>query len=178
MLFNQFFLLLLTSCALLSPPAPVSPSLADVPVIEGNRFITLQFDRGEADLDSESRKHLNELALEVGQDHREVKEIKILAWPDQEYPPEGKKAPPRDIILAQDRARVIEDYLRDELHAQNKIQSFNMAKKPGLLGEMTKNKDWKIKEAQEQTGATASVLPDGSISYTKASKVIIIIDYQ
>lgn len=144
----------------------------------GNYYAALEFEPGKSSLSNINKSHLNLLAQKALRDGREVGEIKILAWSDKEYPSEFEHVSPKDKILAKERGRNIEKYLKEELYATDPIDVFNMAKKPGLFGEITKNEDWKIKETVQNSGATGTQLPDGSVSYTKASLALVIIDYE
>lgn len=144
----------------------------------GDVYVTLEFPRSSSKLQKAGKDSLNALAIKSKEDGREIEDIKVLVWSDKEYPQSAKRGNPRDVILAKERGQAIKDYLQDELHAQEVIGTFNMARKPGLLSRLTQNEDWKLKEAFKENQATASQLPDGSVSYTKASKALVIIDYK
>lgn len=149
------------------------------PVVAGTQYTTVFFKKGRASLDSLSKQHLKDLASRAHKEKREIEEIRILAWADKEYPDKVTgKSSEQDIKLASQRAEKIKDYLEVDLKEQEDIDSYNMAKRPDLVSKVFQNDEYKIKEAFETTGATGEKLPDGSVSYTKASKAIVIIDYE
>lgn len=146
--------------------------------IGGTHYTTIEFKKGTTKLTEASKVNLNSLTTRAHRSGREIDEIKVLAWADQEYPDKVHKAPTREVILAKERANNIKKYLSKELHESEDIEAFNMAKRPNLVSKLFKNEDYDVKEAFEQTGATGTRLNDGSVSYSKASKAIVIIDYE
>ncbi len=157
--------------------APVEKTRA--PAIVGTEYTTVFFNKGRASLDSLSKQHLKDLISNAHKTRKEIEEIRILTWADKEYPDKVKgKASTSDIILASERAQKIRDYLELDLKEMEDIDSYNMAKRPNLMSKLLQNDEYKVKEAFESTGATGDKLPDGSVSYTKASKAIVIIDYE
>ncbi len=149
------------------------------PVVVGTHYTTLVFDKGKTTLNESNKKYLREFALRAHNNNKSIEDIKILAWADKEYPDKTKsKAGIRDIILASERAQTIKQFLEEDLNEGEDIDSFNMAKRPNLFARIIKNTDYNVKDAFEKSGATAARLPNGSVSYTKASKALVIIDYQ
>jgi hypothetical protein len=149
------------------------------PAVVGTHYTTIIFDPGKSSLDTLSREHLKELASRAQKTRKPIEEIKILAWADKEYPEKvNGKASTSDVMLASERARKIREYLEIDLKEMEDIDSYNMAKRPNLLSKLLKNEEYKVKNAFETSGATGSELPDGSVSYTKASKAMVIIEYE
>jgi hypothetical protein len=150
---------------------------ATVSEVAGPHYTTIVFNKGQSTLSSINKENLRTLATRADKANRPVSEIKILAWADTEYPDKiSGMASTADIILASERARIIREYLEEDLKARE-VDSYNMAKRPGLVSKIFKNDEYKLKEAFEKSGTTGSKLPDGSVSYTKASKALVIIDY-
>lgn len=157
-------------------PTPTAKAAAEV---GGTHYATLEFEKGTSKLSEASKANLNALATRASRDGRKIEEIKILSWADQEYPDRVKgKAKTSEIILAKERGEKIKEYLKDDLHAREDIDAFNMAKRPNLLSKMFKDEDFSVKDAFEKSGATGTKLNDGNISYSKASKALVIIDYE
>lgn len=147
--------------------------------LEGSHYTAVQFDQGKSKLSDANKKYLNELARKAARTGREISEIKILAWADREYPgKKNEKAKTREVILANERATVIREFLREDLRTNEPIDVFNMAKKPGLLDQITKDEEYRVKQDVAQSGVSATRLPSGETSYTKAGKVLVIIDYK
>jgi outer membrane protein OmpA-like peptidoglycan-associated protein len=138
-----------------------------------SRYTTLAFGPGSTKLTRLNKSALNELAREVAGEGREINEVRVLAWADKEYA-EAKRRLKSDERLAKRRAEVVEEYLRHELSTTERIETINMAKGHEKLDQ----EDNDTKEAMDDVGVTSSVLPNGEISYTKASKAIVIIDYK
>lgn len=147
--------------------------------LEGSHYTAVQFERGRSVLSEENKKFLDALARKSSRTGREIAEIKILAWADREYPSgKNEKVKTREVILANERARVIRDFLRKDLHAKNQIDVFNMAKRPDILDQVFKDEEYKVKQDVALSGVSATRLPSGETSYTKAGKVLVIIDYK
>lgn len=152
---------------------------AQVPAISGTHYTTLVFDKGKSSLSETSKEHLKALAARAHKAGKPIEEIKVLAWSDKEYPDKVKgKASTGDIILASERAQKIKSYLEEDLKESDDIDAFNMARRPDLISKLLRDDEYDVKSAFEQSGATASRLDDGSVSYTKASKALVIIDYE
>lgn len=150
-----------------------------VPAVSGTYYTTVIFDKGKSSLSEASKNHLKELAARAHKRGKPIEEIKILAWSDKEYPDKVKgKASTGDIILASERAQKIKNYLEDDLKESDDIDAFNMAKRPDLVSKLFRDDEYDVKTAFEQTGTTGTRLDDGSVSYTKASKALVIIDYE
>ncbi|MES2527466.1 MAG: hypothetical protein V4598_10280 [Bdellovibrionota bacterium] len=146
--------------------------------LEGSHYTAVQFDRGTSVLNEANKKFLNELAKKASRTGREIDEIKILAWADREYPKEGEKSKTRDVILANERAMVIRKFMKEDLNSDEPFDIFNMAKKPGMVDELLKDEEFQVKEDVADSGVSATRLPTGQTSYTKAGKVLVIIDYK
>ena len=143
----------------------------------GSRYTTLLFNPGKSELGQENKQAIQDFKTELRRSNFKVENIKILAWPDSEYPENVKgKAARKEIDLAQERAQKVKEYLIKELKEDSSIDAYNMAKKPDLFSSFMRNDEYKVKKAYEESGTTASRLPDGSVSYTKASKALIIIN--
>jgi hypothetical protein len=150
-----------------------------IPAVSGTHYTTIVFDRGKSSLSEASKSHLKDLAARAHKNRKPIEEIKILAWSDKEYPDKMKgKASTGDIILASQRAQKIKDYLEDDLKESDDIDAFNMAKRPDFVSKLLRDDEYDVKTAYEQSGTTGSRLDDGSVSYTKASKALVIIHYE
>lgn len=171
-----FFLMMLSGCS--SSPAEKQVAEDKSPSVMGTHYTTVVFPKGQKTLSSSDKKNLTDLAAKAHESDRRIDEIRILAWPDKEYPDPKTQPSTSDIQLASERAQEIRNYLEDELKETGDIDSFNMARRPDFLSKLLKDDEFKVKEAFQESGATASKLPDGSVSYTKASKALVIIDYE
>lgn len=135
-------------------------------------YSTLSFEKGEARLGADDKRALNELAVLAERDGRAISRIRVLAWADRESPRR------KDAKLAEKRGELVKEYLVEELHSGTPVKVFNMAKSPGPVSRALGTEDWQVKEAYRRSGASSAVLPDGQTSYTKASKALVIIDFE
>ncbi len=177
-----FILITIFSCAHKAPDNLAAPGAnQDIAqdAFERSPYTALEFPMGKSVLTETNKKYLNEFARKAARSGREIEEIKVLAWSDKEYPGNAKtKASVKDVLLANARANTIREYIREDLHTSSQIDVFNMAKKPDLLSSLTKGEDYRVKENVEESGVSATRLPSGQTSYTKAGKVLVIIDYK
>ncbi len=142
------------------------------------RYVAVVFNRGEAHLDNSSKKALRNLLYLTQFSPIPVNEIRVLAWADHEYPEKREvSVSPEDILLASKRAQTVKSFLEEGLRTNLDVDAYNMAKRPGLLSQLFESDEFEVKKAIEETGTSGTRLPDGRISYTKASKAIVIIDY-
>lgn len=169
---------MLSACSHKAQDSRVENSGIATEGFEGSHYTAVQFERGTSVLDETNKKFLNELAKKASRTGREIDEIKILAWADREYPQEGEKSKTRDVILANERANVIRKFMKDDLNSNEPFDIFNMAKKPRKIDELFKDEEFQVKEDVADSGVTATRLPTGQTSYTKAGKVLVIIDYK
>ena len=147
--------------------------------LENAPYTALQFEKGKSTLTAESQNFLNELAKKASRPGREITGLKVLAWADTEYP-EGteEKARKKDIALARDRGTIVKKYIQEDLHSFERIEVFNMAKKPDIVDRLIKDEEFRVKQDVARTGVSSTRLPSGETSWTKAGKVIVIVDYK
>lgn len=171
---NIKMLILLTfilSCASEPKNKTLPAILADH---EGPRaqYVTVTFEKGKTKLDQNSKQQIEELFKGA-----KFTKVRVLTWADREYPDKHhKEARAPEIILADDRGEEVENFLKKEIKRNLTVESFNMAKRPGIVEKLMKTSDFQIKDSFEKSGTTGTQTGDGSVSYTKASKAIIIID--
>ena len=144
---------------------------------DGSHYVTIEFAKGKTSLTETSKKNLQELARIARTSARKVNDIKVLAWSDKEYPTKTESASNNEVILASERARRIKNYLEDDLKTKEEIDFYNMAKRPNLVSRVFETDDFDVKDNFEKVGTTKVRTRDGKMSYTKASKAMVIIDY-
>lgn len=149
----------------------------NIAALEGGFSTAIIFDEGKKSLSPDGERNLQLFSRRVLRNERLIDSVKILAWADAEYPKEATKAHPKEVILAKERAQEIKEYLQDKI-GDLRVHSYNMAKRPGTLSSVTKNEEYALKEALEEMGPTATKLENGELSYSKASKAIIIVEYK
>lgn len=151
----------------------------DAPEVMGTHYTTIVFDKGKSNLSAVDKTALQELAEKAHKSSKRIDEIRILAWADKEYPDKVTgKTKEKDINLASERAERIKDYLESDLKETEDIDGYNMARRPNLFSKVFQDDEFEVKNAFETSGTTSSRLPSGEVSYTKASKALVIIDYE
>lgn len=144
---------------------------------ERSDYTAVQFDEGRSELSAANKQFLANLKRRASETGREIEEIKILAWADQEYPgTRSVRLRTREVILANERASSVREILQRDLRAP--IDVFNMARRPGFIARVTEGEEYLVKRDVAMSGVTATELPTGETSYTKAGKVLVIIDYK
>jgi len=116
-----------------------------------NNLTEVKFDEKSSTLTEGQKKELQNLVADA-KSKGEIKEIKVMVWPDKEYPSAGVKAAKSDIELADARAKEIKKFMKDTL-AVNDVDVYNMAERPNKLQEWLKTSEAKVKGTAEATGA-------------------------
>lgn len=106
------------------------------------------FAKGSSRLSPAARKNIRDLMGKIKTG--DVKEIKVVAWSDEEYPSvHTRKLSDREKNLARDRA----ENIKSKLEAGSaKIEILNMAERPGALGSLLQSDDARIKKSLEIAG--------------------------
>ena len=144
----------------------------------GEYFTVLKFEKGTKRLSEASKRDLKAFVASAQKDGREIDDIKILAWADQEYPATGTKLSDHDITMAKERSKAIEKYLKDDLKTDGNYASYNMAKRPNRVSEFFHADDYKTKRIFEKSGAAPSGTELSAFMNSKASKAVIMVDYE
>ena len=144
----------------------------------GAYYAVLTFDKGTQILSDNSKKDLKEFVVSAQREGREIDEIKILAWPDREYPATGVRLTDRDVKIATQRSEAIEKYLKDDLNTKGNYETYNMAKRPNKVSEFFHGDDYKTKRFFERSTANPAGSDMQAFMNSKASKALIMLDYK
>lgn len=144
----------------------------------GDYFTVLEFEKGTQRLNEKSKRDLREFVASAQKDGREIDDIRILAWADREYPGTGARLNDRDVKIAKDRTESIEKYLKDDLNTDGNYATYNMAKRPNKVSEFFRGDDFKTKRVFEKTGAAPAGSELTAFMSSKASKAVIMVDYE
>jgi len=112
--------------------------------------VQVAFSKGSSHLTAAAKDKLDE-TMQRARREGTVKDIKVIAWADHEYPSAQKKElsePQRK--LAANRAQAINDYLKPQTGAS--IDKYNMAERPNGLEKFASTSDARIKKALEEAG--------------------------
>ncbi len=141
-------------------------------------FTVLEFDKGTQRLNEKSKRDLREFVASAKKDGREINDIRILAWADREYPGKGARLNDRDVKIAKERTESIVTYLKDDLNTDGNYATYNMAKRPNKVSEFFRGDDYKTKRVFEKTGAAPAGSELTAFMSSKASKAVIMVDYE
>ncbi len=171
-------LILATGCTHEGKKKPLNDeSLKTLTDLGRSSFITVEFEHGQSNLSLKNLENLKKVARMADQSRRSIDDIKVLAWSDKEYPKESEKISVSQVILAKERGSIIKNYLEKELKFTEKIDAINMAKRSRSSSGVFTTREDDIKNALESSGPTTTKNKYGKLSYSKASKAIVIIDY-
>jgi hypothetical protein len=138
----------------------------------------VSFSKDSTDLSDGAKKELQEAITAAGK-NGEIKEVRVAAWADQEYPPKGVALSGSQIDLAEKRAEGIQAYLEKSLNVTG-VSTINMAERPSGIQNMLKTPGAKTKNTLENSGAA----PTGSDQTGlfglkgKASEAVVMIYYK
>ena len=144
----------------------------------GAYYAVLSFDKGTQILSEASKKDLKEFVVSAQREGREIGDIKILAWPDREYPATSVRLTDRDVKMASQRSEAIEKYLKDDLNTKGDYETYNMAKRPNKVSEFFHGDDYKTKRFFERSTANPGGSDMQAFMNSKASKALIMLNYK
>ncbi|MES3037544.1 MAG: hypothetical protein V4736_06515 [Bdellovibrionota bacterium] len=135
----------------------------------------INFETGAKDLSPDAAEKINTIMNEARKKGK-VDHVKVIAWPDSEYPAKGTKVPRAEINLAQDRVKVMKRYLTNELKAGT-VKTYNMAKRPTGLEKILKTPAVKVKDTLEASGSAPTSQEDTGVFGLdgKASQGLVLI---
>ena len=144
----------------------------------GEYYAVLEFQKGTQRLSDASKRDLREFVASARREGREIDDIRILAWADQEYPQSGAALSDREVKIAKERSKAIEKYLKDDLNTDGDYATYNMAKRPNKVSEFFRGDDFKTKRIFERAGAAPAGTNMTSFMNSKAGKALIMVDYE
>ncbi|MGE3611519.1 MAG: hypothetical protein AB7I27_18150 [Bacteriovoracaceae bacterium] len=171
----MFFLL---SCAQPKPKKEVVKAEdSAAKAIGATNYVSLEFKKGSARLTNKDKIQIKHFLNQINKQHKEIQDIKILTWADQEYPLRSQKSlPSSEIILAKERAERIKNYLKQDLKSEVDVDEYNMARRPNLVSKLFNSEEYILKEAFEKN--EVSHRSSDLHANSKARKALVIIDFQ
>lgn len=144
----------------------------------GAYYAVLEFNKGTQRLSDASKRELKEFIISAQKEGKTIDDIKILAWADKEYPAKDMNLSDRDVKMATERTKSIEKYLKDDLNTDGNYATYNMAKRPNKVSEFFRGDDFKTKRIFEKSGAAPAGSQLTAFMNSKASKALIMVDYE
>lgn len=138
----------------------------------------INFSKESTELSDSAKSELQALIADANK-KGPIKSVQVVAWADQEYPPEGVGLAQSQIELAEKRAEGIQSYLQKSLNVAD-VSTVNMAERPSEIQNILKTPEAKTKDALETSGAapTSSVQTGFFGLKGKASKAVVMIYYK
>ncbi|MFV8257846.1 hypothetical protein ACNQKP_08565 [Bdellovibrio bacteriovorus] len=135
----------------------------------------ISFDEGKSSLTDSAKDDIRKMVNEAKQKGK-IDELKVAVWADREYPTEGAKASKQDVNLANDRARVVKNFIKDELKVGS-VNTYNMTERPNALQKFMHTDTAKTKTAMEDSGAAPRTQDETGFFNQKAksSKAVIMV---
>lgn len=130
----------------------VSQESKHVAIAQDASYVTeLSFDESSANLDSSSKKKLDEILSRAKSDGK-IDEVKVISWSDREYPTEKRgKLSKAQNELAERRANNIKKYLMGADQSLD-VDTYNMAQRPNAVSKLFNTDNAKIKKSLEAAG--------------------------
>ena len=138
----------------------------------------ISFSKESTDLSDGAKNELQQVIAEAGK-NGEIKEVRVAAWADQEYPPKGVALAKSQIDLAEKRAGNVQSYLKQTLNLSD-VSTINMAERPSGLQNVLKTPSAKTKNNLENSGAAPTSSDHTGLFGLKgkASEAVVMIFYK
>jgi hypothetical protein len=146
---------------------------------EGAGTVTeISFSKESTVLSEGAKKELHEAITKAGKGG-EIKEVRVAAWSDQEYPQKGITLAGTQIDLAEKRAESVQAYLKQTLNV-TEVSTINMAKRPSGIQKALNTPDAQAKNTLEDSGAAPTNSDQTGLFGLKgkASEVVVMIYYR
>lgn len=134
----------------------------------------VKFSAGRVVLSEDEQRDIKNSVEEARKDGK-IKEVKVIAWADREYPAEGVTATTESIQLADHRADRIRSFLKEHC-AVDSVTVYNMAKRPNSVQELLNTSQSTVKENLEKGGNAPSRSETGFLGLKgKASSALVLV---
>lgn len=133
------------------PDQQPDPEMATAKMVGASQAAPVFFNPGTQVLSQKEKAELQAFLTNI-RGSQKIKNIKVLAWADREYPAKKEKSSDKQIALAKARAEAIQKYLKSDLKIES-VDTFNMAERPSKISEILKTQDYEVKSTAEATGA-------------------------
>ena len=138
----------------------------------------VKFAPGTATLNEEARTKLEKI-LQTAVKNGTIKKVEVISWSDHEYPTkQQKKLSSADLDLAKRRNVAVESFVKAHTKEKSqketaKLQTYNMAERPGGFESILGNSGTRLKDSLEKAGISSTEA--SSNSSPKASRSIVMI---
>jgi hypothetical protein len=138
----------------------------------------ISFPKDSAVLSDDAKNELQDAITKAGKSG-EIKEVRVSAWSDQEYPPKGVSLAGSQVDLAEKRAESVQSYLKQSLYVSD-VSTINMAKRPSGIQKALNTRDAQAKNTLENSGAAPTNSDQTGLFGLKGktSEVIVMIYYK
>ena len=132
----------------------------------------ISFRKDSSVLTNDARVSLDRVVSRA-QGRGQVRDIKILAWADQDYPTKSvKRLSKKERDLAENRAKAVKDYVATVFNL-GKIDTYNMAKQPNTVARIFDTSDARVKQAIESAGLPHA--DSNNVASSNASRALVLV---
>lgn len=140
--------------------------------------VEISFSKESSDLSDRAKAKLHKAftkASKAGQ----IAEVRVAAWSDQEYPPQGVALAGTQVDLAEQRGDKVQTYLKQSLKVSD-VSTLNMAKRPNEIQKSLNTSGAQAKNNLENSGAAPTTAEQTGLFGLKgkSSEVVVMIFYK
>lgn len=138
----------------------------------------ISFSKESTVLSDGAKNELRDAIAKAGKSGQ-IKEVRVAAWSDQEYPPKGVSLAAGQVDLAERRAESVQSYLKQSLNVSD-VSTMNMAKRPSVIQNVLNTSDAQAKNTLENSGAAPTNSDQTGLFGLKGkvSEVVVMIYYK
>lgn len=155
------------------------PSVTNAEFRDVSQYTVIEFEQGDNSLTEESKSKLKSFVENARYGGKEIENIKVLSWADNE--PKQGMSTDFDRSIAQERIESIEDYLKEDLKTEADYVSYNMVEKKSIH-DVIKSENWKRPPFSKAESRTLPKRRDNreyaKLMDTKVSKSLVYVDYE
>ena len=151
-------------------------SESDIQKHASDRSAILTFDKGSAAVPDAEKGKIRDLIAGIGVDN--ISRVEIAAWSDKVFPKTGSDLPKADSDLADQRAKHLSDYLREELNISTmRITTYNMAETSNWLARTFRTDEAELKSVFAKESVAPMARADFNVIAREGapSKAIIVV---
>ena len=145
-------------------------------------YAVVEFEQGNNELTDEGKAKLKSFVDSAKYGGKEIENIKILSWADQNVQQPGAASTDFDRSIATERSESIEEYLKEDLKTGADYATYNMAEGQSRVADIVKSEDWKRQPFSKAESRTLPASDSGdeyaNLMENNASKALVVVDYE
>lgn len=150
--------------------------------MDKEKYAIVAFEQGNNELTEEGKAKLKSFVETARYGGKEIENIKILSWADQNVQQPGTAVTEFDKGIATERSEAIEEYLKEDLKTGADYATYNMAESNTRVADIVKSEDWKRQPFSDAESRTLPASENGeefaNLMENNASKALVVVDYE